>query len=45
MTPTLATPNFTKPFLIKYDASRFGIGAILIQEGHLIALHIILGKI
>ena len=31
--PILTIPNFEKTFIIKSDASRKGVGAILMQEG------------
>ena len=36
-TLVLATPNFSKSFIIECDMLGFGIGAILMQDGHPIA--------
>ena len=36
-TLVLTTPNFTKRFIVEYDASGHGIGAVLMKEGRTIS--------
>ena len=35
--PVLAQPNIEKPFDVFYDASKSGLGCVLMQEGRVIA--------
>ena len=37
--PVLTLPDLQQPFKIEIDASDYAIGAVLTQQGHLVAFH------
>jgi hypothetical protein len=37
--PVLALPDFTKPFVVECDASTYGFGTVVVQDGHPIAFY------